>query len=115
MLRATKAFSSLLFVALVLLSANQAQADTYEMGPFSVTGFGSTDTLAEADAYGEAWDIVMDIMDGLPEGHVMIDFVVESGTLVAPGVYVLEFHIVIEFDPFSPGGGGGQAGGGPGA
>jgi hypothetical protein len=97
------------------MGANQAQADTYEMGPFTVTGFGPTDSLAEADAYGEAWDIIIGILDDLPEGHVMIDFVIESGVLLAPGVYELQFHIVIEYDPFAPSGGGGQAGGGPGA
>jgi len=111
MLRATKAFSSFVFAALILLGAGQAQADTYELGPFSVTGLGATENMAEADAYGEAWDLVTDIIDGLPEGHVLIDFVVESGELVTPGAYVLEFHVVIHYNPFQEGGGGGQTGG----
>ncbi len=111
MLRATKAFSSFLFAAIVFLGANQAQADEYELGPFTVTGFGITENLAEADAYGEAWDLVMDIVDGLPTGHVLVDFVVESGTLTSPNTYDLQFHVVIEFSQTGGGGGGGGTGG----
>ena len=113
MLRSTKFMFVCLFLTFAFVNVGQAQAQsTYELGPFMAIGSGETASEAEANAYGEAWDIVAAMAEVIPEGHEIIDFVVESGQLVGD-TYFLEFHLVVEYDPNPPGGGGGT--GGPGA
>ena len=112
MLPATKLLPVFFFLALAFAHVGQAQAQaTYELGPFLALGDGETPAEAEANAYGDAWDIVAGIAAILPEGHEIIDFVVENGELIGT-TYWLEFHIVVEYDP---NGGGGEEVGGPGA
>jgi hypothetical protein len=112
MLRATKILSVCIFLALAFANVGQAQAQaTYELGPFLAIGDGETPTEAEANAYGDAWDIVAAIAAVLPEGHEIIDFVVESEALFGT-TFFLEFHLVVEYDS---NGGGGEEVGGPGA
>ncbi len=100
MLRATKLFSVLLFAAIAFAGTSQVNADTYtyEMGPYTVTGYGFTDSLAADDAWDQAYDIMASIEASLPENEEIIDLVVESGALIGPGEYRLVFHVVIEGD-----------------
>ena len=98
MLRATKLFSVVFFLMLSMASVSQAQAQsTYELGPFLAIGFGETASQAQADAYAEAWDMVDSIAAILPQGHEIIDFVVESQEQLGNSC-MLEFHIVVGYD-----------------
>ncbi len=108
MVRATQLLSICVFLMLALVNANQAQAQsTYQLGPFVAIGFGETASLAESDAYGEAWKMLESIQAELPGGHEIIDLVVESGELVGDS-YFLEFHVVIQSVLIPKLGGGGS-------
>lgn len=97
MLRATKILSVCIFLALAFANVGQAQAQsTYELGPIMVIGDGETAEEAEANAYGEAWDMVESIAAFLPEGHEIVDFVVESEELIGT-TFILEFSLVVEY------------------
>ena len=97
MLCATRLLSVCFFLALAFANVGQAQAQaTYELGPFLVIGDGVTSVQAEENAYGEAWDMVETIANALPEGHEIVDFVVESEELLGT-VFILEFSLVIEY------------------
>jgi hypothetical protein len=107
MRRATKILSACFFLTMAFVGSDQAQAQsTYELGPFVAIGVGRTSSMAEANAWSEAWDIVAVMAEVIPDGHEIIDFVVERAELVTSNTYILEFHLVIEFDPNPPGGGG---------
>ena len=111
MLRARRVFSAFLFATLVFSGATLVQAETYEVGPFTVFGVGDTMPEAEDDAFDEALDLVAAIEASLPAGHEIIDFVIEfeGPVTLFPPTYELKFHLVIEHElPGLPKGGPGQ-------
>ena len=109
MLRKLK-FGSILFaLVLVVTNCQTAQADliTYVLGPFHVDGYGTTSTDSMQEAYGNMYDMLIEIENNLPEGHVMLEFVIEDQDWTTFNHYFIDFHVVvwIPTDPGPPGGG----------
>ena len=104
MLRSLKI--SLVCLSLLLMSAHcrTALADmvTYELGPFVVEGKGNTYDQAEANAFSAMWAMVDEIESELPEGHVLLDVVVEDQGQMAKFEYFIKFHVVV-WIPTPPG------------
>jgi hypothetical protein len=97
------------FAAITVMANCQSafgQMVTYELGPFHVVGLGATSQEAESDAYGNLYDLLLDIEANLPEGHVLLSFVIEDEGLTAPDTYEIDFHVVIGIlsPPGPPGG-----------
>lgn len=97
---------SLVCLSMLLVSAHcqTALADmvTYEMGPYFVQATGPSDKAAASNAYGKMYDMVDEIEQNLPEGHVILEVVVEKEELNAPLSYFIKFHVVV-WIPTPPG------------
>jgi hypothetical protein len=108
MLRAMKLFTATVAVALLLTNCQSARADlvTYELGPFQVIGFGTSAPEAQSAAFGELYDMLIEIENNLPPGHVLLDFVIEDQDWVSVNQYRIDFHVIvwIPTDPGPPGG-----------
>lgn len=104
MIRVIKPLFVFLAVLTVLSNCQSAFANmvTYEMGPFHVVGMGATPNDAEADAYGQLYDMLVDIENNLPAGHVLLTFVIDDEQLTAPDTYEIDFHVII-WIPTPPG------------
>jgi hypothetical protein len=109
MLRTMKLFTVLAALVLVVATCQTARADlvTYELGPFQVDGFGTSANDSMADAYGNLYDMLVEIENNLPEGHVMLEFVIEDQGWTTFNHYSIDFHVLvwIPTDPGPPGGG----------
>ncbi len=112
MFRALKIVTVLLTLGVVLASSQTVKADltTYEMGPYDVVGVGNS----PGESYDLAWVQLYEIMFtvDLPEGHQVLDFVVESEAMIQDGTYEITFHLIIGYNcpPGPPQGGGGGGG-----
>ncbi len=93
-------------VALSLVFVNcqsaQAQLVTYELGPFQVEGLGLTAAESQANAYGNLYDKLLEIEKNLPEGHVLLGFVIEDKDWIIVEEYYIEFHVIVGI-PTPPG------------
>jgi hypothetical protein len=93
------------FAAMIVMADCQSalgQMVTYEMGPFHVDGLGATPQEAQSEAYGAMYDLLLDLEANLPEGHVLLTFVIEDQGLTAPDTFEVDFHAVI-WIPTPPG------------
>lgn len=104
MLRTMKIFLLCLSVGLVLFTCQTAHADmiTYELGPFHVDGMGQTAEQAKANAYGELYDMLLEIENQIPNGHVLLDFVIEDQGWTSVNDYYIDFHVIV-WIPTPPG------------
>jgi len=103
----TRLFKPLLVcIAVITVMANcqsaYGQLVTYELGPFHVEEFGATPQEAESEAYGAMYDMLVEIEANLPQGHVLLGFVIENEMLTAPDTYEIDFHVIV-WIPTPPG------------
>lgn len=104
MFRNLKLSLFLLSVALVGIHCQTAEAQmiTYELGPFHVTASGLTPEQAKANAFGEMYDMLDDIENNLPEGHVLLGFTIEDQGWTSVNEYFIDFHVTV-WIPSPPG------------
>jgi hypothetical protein len=104
MLRTMKLSSVLFALVLMVTTCQAAQADliTYELGPFHVDGYGASANDSMANAYGNFYDMLVEIENNLPEGHVMLDFVIEDQDWTTFNHYFIDFHVLV-WIPTNPG------------
>lgn len=110
-MRAARLFGLFSFAFVILCIAQNAQAQTYELGPFHVEGVGVTPQEAEEQAYIEMWDQIISIENSLPPGDVVLDYIIINEGLVGPNLYEIDFIVICgPLPPVGPGGGGGGPG-----
>jgi hypothetical protein len=61
-----------------------------------------TASESQADAYGNLYDRLVEIENNLPEGHVLLEFVIEDEDWISVEEYFIEFHVVV-WIPTPPG------------
>ncbi|MFK7769978.1 MAG: hypothetical protein AB8B55_22410 [Mariniblastus sp.] len=110
-MRAFKHLAALIAVIVVMASSQTAfaQMNTYEMGPFYADG------MDAEMAFGEMYDMIDGIVAALPEGHVLLEFEIESSGFLGLYQYQIVFNLTIWIPsppgPPNSGGGGGGIGG----
>lgn len=109
MLRALKFGAGLLACVLLLSESVSAETglETYELGPFQVVGLGVDGDDAAADANAKMFAMLFDIQNGLPEGHVYLDYAIDNEGLIDPNEYQIVFYVIVWIPdgPGPPGGG----------
>ena len=111
MFRTLKIVTVLLTLGVVLAGSQTVMADltTYEIGPIEVIGVGLNPSLSQDEAWGQVYDIMIDIQNELPEGHEILDFEIDSAGMLQDGTFEIIFCVVIGYNcpPGPPQGGGG--------
>lgn len=96
----------LICIAVMTIMANCqsvfGQMVTYEMGPFHVVGLGATPAEAQSEAFGAMYDMLLEIEENLPEGHILLSFEIDYQDLTAPDTYEIDFHVNV-WIPTPPG------------
>lgn len=97
MLRAMNLSTTVLALVLLLANCQAVQADmvTYELGPFQVEGTATSAPGAQADAFAKLYDMLNEIENNLPEGHVLLQFVIEDQGWTSATDYTIDFHVLI--------------------
>jgi len=98
MLRATKFLLAFFVLALTLANCEQLSAVEYEVGPFQLVGQGEDAGEAEDSAWSQAWNIITLVDENVPQGHQIVDILVDFEALITPNAYFVQFSILLEIE-----------------